>query len=179
MIRGWKTHLPAMLCFCGQFGQRSLCKSRRAWYWGMSRKGNVILLSQTLNKEFCSDFSKEKDYRFEIEAHSLIDSTNIWEHLFCAGVLCSLLWLQTWKGRNELPSQVCCIVFYCIIFPGLTSMLFANDFWSLKALSAFVWFSRVFKYLTMSKLFPIAWSSSVNSHSNIVIGKNQSVSYSP
>lgn len=43
----------------------------------MSRKGNVILLSQALNKEFCSDFSKEKDYRFEIEAHSLIDSTNI------------------------------------------------------------------------------------------------------
>ena len=42
-----------------------------------SRKGYVILLSQALNKEFCFDFSKEKDYRFEIEAHSLIDSTNI------------------------------------------------------------------------------------------------------
>lgn len=48
-------------------------------------------------------------------------------HLFCAGVLCSLLWLQTWEGRNERPSQVCCIV----LIPSLTSMLFTNDFWSL------------------------------------------------
>lgn len=39
------------------------------------------MLSQTLDKKFCSDFSKEKDYRFEIrfeiEAHSFIDSANI------------------------------------------------------------------------------------------------------
>lgn len=67
------------------------------------------------------------------------------EHLFCAGVLCSLLWLQTWKGRNELASQVCCIV----IFPGLTSMLFANDFWSLKTVCICVvfWGFQIFNHV--------------------------------
>lgn len=31
----------------------------------------------SLGENFCSDFSKEKDNRFEIAAHSFIDSTHI------------------------------------------------------------------------------------------------------
>lgn len=60
---------------------------------GNEQKGKSQMLSQTQHRKFCSDFSKE-DYRCEIEAHSLIDSTNIWR----APLLCwspmLLLWLQ-------------------------------------------------------------------------------------
>ena len=44
---------------------------------GNEQIGKCRMLSQALDKKFCSDFSKEKYDRFEIEDHSLIDSTNI------------------------------------------------------------------------------------------------------
>ena len=69
--------------------------------------------------------------------------------------------------------------FAAVIIPGLTSILFANDFWNLWALSTFLWFPRAFKYLTMSKLFPIALISSVNLYSRIVTGKIGSIAFTP
>ena len=167
MIRGWKTHLPAILSLCGYMARGVYVSPEEhdTGEWAEREMSYCWVKHWTRSSVLIFQKKRTIDLRLRL-IHWLIQPI-FREHLFCAGVLCLLLWLQTWKGRNELPSEVCCIV----IFPGLTSMLFANDFWSLKALSAFVWFSRVFKYLTMSRLSPIAWSSSVNSHFNIVIGK--------
>lgn len=76
MIKGWEAHLSVILCLCGWDGQRSLCQPRKHKR-GNEQKGKCQMLSQTQDKKFCSDFSKEKDDRFEMEVHSFIESTNI------------------------------------------------------------------------------------------------------
>lgn len=125
MIKGWDANLPVMLCLCGWYGQRSLCKPRKAQKREWAEREMPNAESDTGQEVLIFQEKKTTDLRLRF-IH-LLNPPIFREHFFCAGVRCSSLWLQTWKGRNELPHHACCVV----IIPGLTSMLFANYFWSL------------------------------------------------
>lgn len=168
MTNWWRAHLSITLHFCRQYGQRSLCKSRKAQNREWAEKEMPNAESDRTRSSVLIFFQKKKTTNLRLRPVNLLIQPIFREHLSCAGVLCLLLWLETWKGRNGLPSQVCCI----IIIPCLTSIFLQMISRVYRLCLHSCGFLGSFKYLTMSELFLIALNSSYNSYSKIVTGKN-------
>lgn len=109
MIKGWNADLSVILSYLWTPSvQRSLYKSRKAQNSGMSRRGNAKCWVRHRMRSSVLIFQKKKTTDLRLRLIHLLIQLIFKEHLFCSGVLCLLLWLQTWKGRNELPSQIYC-----------------------------------------------------------------------
>lgn len=108
-IKGWNAHLSVILSSLWTPSvQRNLFKSRKAQNSGMSRRGNANCWVRHWMRSYVLMFLKKKTRDLRLRLIPLLIQPVFKEHLFCSGVPGLLLWLLTWKGRNELPSQICC-----------------------------------------------------------------------
>lgn len=149
-------------------GAEEFRKIQRSTKLEGEHKAKHQALSQTLDRKFFSDFSNEKTVQLRSRFINLLIQPIFRELLLRAGS-CGCCCSYRYEEAGELPSQVCRIVSFLV--PCFLLIMSG----SLQAVSTFVWFPSYFKYLKISKPFPIALNSSVNSYSRIGAGKKGSL----